>query len=441
MWKGKSDTVLRADIKKVYSQAQRKNLLFNSVEKWHIWQLVIKSESRLSSKQRPRFNSTHQVFSPTGAPTSWFHPAYFGPEKDKKGIHLTRKGESPQLQFCIHFKLPYKERKIQHRVAVIAAHAMLLYASWIDFIAPHCFVKLLNSKNSKDRVLYMFAMWWFVTCRQRINTNDFNAMWFILLKERKNNDQNQDVCNHVHKNSTQSNGCSLFSRRSSSIMPDLIVPPRPSPCCSRLCWALTAYLFPFQVAWARPHPPPLILTQFPSDPRQQPLSMSGTVFYGYFLGTGWGDESWTAFCGSAAAAVGGLWPERLVKSDRRPSKRHFTYRDGGVISLATNSSLKALHRTDLSQRSVRAPAPVGASFLRWKSSWMTDWTWCDYQEVERSDASRMSSNSGFCRRTCQRQHLPRAFETTCDPLSPEGRSLMENTLSVDSAPACTAKTA
>jgi hypothetical protein len=34
---------------------------------------------------------------------------------------------------------------------------------------------------------------------------------------------------------------------------------------------------------------------------------------------------------------------------------------------------------------------------------------------------------GFCRQTCQCWHLPRAFETACGPLGPEGRSLMENT--------------
>ncbi len=33
----------------------------------------------------------------------------------------------------------------------------------------------------------------------------------------------------------------------------------------------------------------------------------------------------------------------------------------------------------------------------------------------------------FRRRTCQRQHLLRAFETACGPLGPEGCSLMENT--------------
>ncbi len=52
--------------------------------------------------------------------------------------------------------------------------------------------------------------------------------------------------------------------------------------------------------------------------------------------------------------------------------------------------IKALRETNLSQRSSRPPAPVGASSLRWKSSEMTTWTWCDGQEAERSDSSGMS---------------------------------------------------
>jgi hypothetical protein len=42
-------------------------------------------------------------------------------------------------------------------------------------------------------------------------------------------------------------------------------------------------------------------------------------------------------------------------------------------------------------------------------------------------------NISFCRRTYQRRHLPRAFETACGPLDPEGRSLMELRPSADSA--------
>jgi hypothetical protein len=53
--------------------------------------------------------------------------------------------------------------------------------------------------------------------------------------------------------------------------------------------------------------------------------------------TGWGDESWTAFCGPANAAVGGLWAERLAKSARRPSKRHFTY--GGASGRPSTTML------------------------------------------------------------------------------------------------------
>jgi hypothetical protein len=36
-------------------------------------------------------------------------------------------------------------------------------------------------------------------------------------------------------------------------------------------------------------------------------------------------------------------------------------------------------------------------------------------------------NIGFRRRTCQRRHLLRAFETACGPLGSEGCSLTENT--------------
>jgi hypothetical protein len=34
-----------------------------------------------------------------------------------------------------------------------------------------------------------------------------------------------------------------------------------------------------------------------------------------------------------------------------------------------------------------------------------------------------AADSGFCQRTCQRRYTPRAFETACGPLGPEGHSL------------------
>ncbi len=88
----------------------------------------------------------------------------------------------------------------------------------------------------------------FIDGRQRINANGFNTKWFILLKERtiiRSKPQCSDVC-------------SLCSRQSSFIMSDLVGPPLPSPCCP-----------------ASPHFP--MLTQFPSDPRQQPVSTSVIV--------------------------------------------------------------------------------------------------------------------------------------------------------------------
>jgi hypothetical protein len=56
------------------------------------------------------------------------------------------------------------------------------------------------------------------------------------------------------------------------------------------------------------------------------------------------------------------------------------------------------------------------------------------QKAERTNVSGMSGRSsgftspkaGFCRRTCQRRYLLRAFETACGPLSSERHSLTEN---------------
>ncbi len=67
----------------------------------------------------------------------------------------------------------------------------------------------------------------------------------------------------------------------------------------------------------------------------------------YFICIGRGDESWTAFCGPAAAAIGLLWAERLIKSARRLSTWHYTYGGGGEHLSITVLSPRALHGTGL----------------------------------------------------------------------------------------------
>ncbi len=85
----------------------------------------------------------------------------------------------------------------------------------------------------------------------------------IYSSERKSNNQNQNLNAHIYKIWTWSDDCSLCSRHSSFIMSDLVGPPRPSPCCLCLCWALTVYLSPFLGAGSSltpcPHADPISL--------------------------------------------------------------------------------------------------------------------------------------------------------------------------------------
>jgi hypothetical protein len=76
----------------------------------------------------------------------------------------------------------------------------------------------------------------------------------IYSPERKNNNQNQNL-NAYFTELSWLEGCWLYSLRSSFITSDLGGPSRPLSCCPCLCWALTAYLFPFLVGQARPRPP------------------------------------------------------------------------------------------------------------------------------------------------------------------------------------------
>ncbi len=81
----------------------------------------------------------------------------------------------------------------------------------------------------------------------------------IYSPEKKlNSGHNQNTCNHTHIKyiQTQSSGCSLCSRRSSSIMSEWAVLLHLSRSCPCLSWASTAYLPPSQASWARLHPFP-----------------------------------------------------------------------------------------------------------------------------------------------------------------------------------------
>jgi hypothetical protein len=102
----------------------------------------------------------------------------------------------------------------------------------------------------------------------------FNAIWFILLKER--------TIIRIKILMLMFTKFNLIRRLLTLFVLILLHHVRlvwsdhPSPCCLCLCWALTAYLSLFLLeGWARPRPPPLI--SFPSDPRQQPVSTSGTI--------------------------------------------------------------------------------------------------------------------------------------------------------------------
>jgi hypothetical protein len=76
------------------------------------------------------------------------------------------------------------------------------------------------------------------------------------------------------------------------------------------------------------------------------------------------------------------------------------------------------------------------------------WTWPYSEEMEKNYPSGMSSRYcrlrllivRFCRQTCQRQHLPRAFETACIPLGLDDVSWQKICLWTDLAPVHIAKT-
>ncbi len=104
---------------------------------------------------------------------------------------------------------------------------------------------------------------------------------FSWKKRKKQSNQNKDACNHIYTNLTRSNGCSLCSRRYSSITPNLIVPPHSFSMLSPFLLGISCLSFPLSEGPGPPSHFPPTLTPFPSDPRQQPVSMLGTSITGY----------------------------------------------------------------------------------------------------------------------------------------------------------------
>jgi hypothetical protein len=105
-------------------------------------------------------------------------------------------------------------------------------------------------------------------------------------------------------------------------------------------------------------------------------------------------------------------------------------------------------RERIKLRFSKALARAKTWFSMWKSCKTMAWTWLYGKGMEKSDASGMSGRyCGFRlpmvrshRRTCQRQCVPRVFETACIPLGPEDISWWKICLSTDVATVHTAKT-
>jgi hypothetical protein len=133
-----------------------------------------------------------------------------------------------------------------------------------------------------------------------------------------------------------------------------------------------------------------------------------------------------------------LWVERLVKSFRRPSKRLYTY--GAAIGshqlwcyiAGCQLITKSFARVRPFMKICTGPRAIWILVLQMKKLLDNglDLTWQPRgrkKRCKRNEQWIYTADSGFCRRTCQRWHLPRAFETPCGPLGPEGHSLTENT--------------
>ncbi len=183
-------------------------------------------------------------------------------------------------------------------------------------------------------------------------------------------------------------------------------------------------------------------------------SVSGIKVYIIHIYTGWVDQSWTAFCRSATAAIGGCVEKYLQKlTGGSPSKGiswGWGWADplGPMRLLATKSTSELC--TGLQHSKIWEDVSNSKKlFLMWKSCEMmasTSRMAKGWKEAMRVD---LAADLGlfcrwwqvFCQRTCQCRLIPRVFEATCGPPGPKDVSWWKIHLTADSAPAYTTKTA
>ncbi len=116
----------------------------------------------------------------------------------------------------------------------------------------------LNFITTRD----MFRTWWTATCRQRINSNGFNAIWFILLK-RTNINSIHSVMYKIYINYII-----LVLRKMAHIV-------RADPSSSCLTCPLLLVLLHVVSALVE-HQLLIFLASWGAGPRQRPAPMSGT---------------------------------------------------------------------------------------------------------------------------------------------------------------------
>ncbi len=122
----------------------------------------------------------------------------------------------------------------------------------------------------------MFVTWWSATCRQRIKSNGFNAIWFILLKGKKTTIRIRTPQSHLWKFNLINWLLTLFApillhhTRFDCSFSSFSMLPRP-------LLGIDCLSFPFQAARARPHPLLPCWPYFPQIPGNSPLPCRAQV--------------------------------------------------------------------------------------------------------------------------------------------------------------------